>query len=98
MGTHFRLVRLLPWALVLALLPAALITLPGSPLNWVTRPLPVPTSPETAPLVAGPAPFSSDLATPSNDAQPTSKTQPVARRNEHPISDDQQRRLMMYLI
>jgi hypothetical protein len=98
MGTHFRLVRLVPWALVLVLLPAALMTLPGSPFNGVTRPLPTPTSPEDARPLAAPPRFTSDLAAHPNDAQPASKAQPVARRNERAASDDEQRRLMMYLI
>jgi hypothetical protein len=98
MGTRFRVVRLLPWALLLALLPAAIVAFPGSPLNWTSRSRPAPTTREASPSLAAPSRVPTDLASRTDHAQPASNAQPAARRNERTISDDEQRRLMMYLI
>ncbi|MBV8652448.1 MAG: hypothetical protein JO255_13355, partial [Alphaproteobacteria bacterium] len=49
MGTRFRFVRWLPWALALALLPATIVTFPGASLNWTSLLQPVATGDETSP-------------------------------------------------
>jgi hypothetical protein len=92
MRTRFRIVRLLPWALGLAILPIAIIALPGSPSNWADRSPTAVIDRETASSLPGPSKLTSDPAT-----RPPG-VQPAARRSARASSDDEQRRLMMYLI
>jgi hypothetical protein len=85
MGARSRFVRLLPWVLALALLPFILSALPGA------------TSHDPAPALTGlsrngPPTIADDAASRLAGAQP------ISSRQERPISDDEQRRLMMYLI
>jgi hypothetical protein len=83
MGTRFRAVRLVPWGLALALLPLAILALPGARSSWENR--------SPAPPLFGPSNIAADPAPSPPDAQP------AASRKEQP-GDDAQRRLMMYLI
>jgi hypothetical protein len=90
MGTRFRAVRLVPWGLALALLPLAILALPGARSSWENR-SPAATNIEAAPPLFGPSNIAADPAPSPPDAQP------AASRKEQP-GDDAQRRLMMYLI
>jgi hypothetical protein len=98
MGTRFHFARWLPWALALTLLPAAIIAFPGTSLNWTARLPPAETGREASPPATAPSRSVADLASRPDTAQPINTTLPASRRNERKISDDQQRRLMMYLI
>src|SRR5690348_8529982 len=98
MGTRFHLARWLPWALALALLPAAIIAFPGPLLNRTARLPSAETRPEASLPTTAPSRSLADLASRPDTAQPVNTTLSASRRNERKISDDQQRRLMMYLI
>jgi hypothetical protein len=98
MGTRFRFVRWLPWALTLALLPATIVTFPGAPLNWTSLLRPAATDDETSPSATQPSQPAADLASRPGAAQPANNALRANRRNDRKIDDDQQRRLMMYLI